>query len=91
MVFVGTADSLDRERGLSLMSDPRTSSFSAHVNEIVDLHERRAPFETVESRIDLLCLDEEEQSALWLLAFSLRNGANVHRDAAAQMGTLSYV
>lgn len=73
------------------MSDPRTSRFAAHVNEIVDLHDRQAPFETVESRIDLLPVDEERRSVLWLLAFSLRNGASSHRDLTAQIGTLSHV
>jgi hypothetical protein len=67
--------------------DPHTSRFAAHVHEVVGLHEQDAPFEAVEECIDSLTVDMEEQSALWLLAWSLRNGATIHRGVGAPAGT----
>jgi hypothetical protein len=46
--------------------------FAAHVHEVVGLDKRRAPAEAMEARIDSMIVDVEEQSALWLLARSLR-------------------
>jgi hypothetical protein len=46
--------------------------FAAHVHEVVGLDKRRAPPEAIEARIDSMTVDVEEQSALWLLARSLR-------------------
>ena len=57
------------------MSDPRIERFAAHVHEVIDLDAHGASLATIERRVDAMSADDEEQSALWLLAFSLHNGA----------------
>jgi hypothetical protein len=59
------------------VDDPRTSSFAAHVHEVVDLDKHGASLEAVEASIDSMPIDVEESSALWLLAWSLRNGVTL--------------
>ena len=52
--------------------------FAAHVHEVVELHGDGASFATLETRVNSMAVADEQQSALWLLAFSLRNGANAY-------------
>jgi hypothetical protein len=56
------------------MSDPQTHSFARHVHEVVDLDAHGASYASIEARVDAMRVDREERSALWSLAFSLRNG-----------------
>lgn len=64
------------------MSDTQTA-FAAHVHEVVDLDAHGATLEAIEEHLDAMPLDQEEESALWLLAYSLRNGAHAHRAGSA--------
>lgn len=68
-------------KGDIVTSDTRTGRFAAHVHEVVDLDAHGASLETIEARVDSMVADREEQSALSLLASSLRNGAHTHRGA----------
>jgi hypothetical protein len=63
------ANSVERA---SAIGDTHARRFAAHVHEVVGLDKRRAPLEAIEARIDSMTVDVEEQSALWLLAWSLR-------------------
>ena len=67
--------------GGSRMSDQRTERFAAHVHEVIDLDAHGASMATIESHVDAMSVDGEEQSALWLLAFSLHNGAQAPHTA----------
>jgi hypothetical protein len=58
--------------GASAIGDTHARRFAAHVHEIVGLDKRRAPLEAIEACIDSMTVDVEEQSALWVLAWSLR-------------------
>lgn len=62
------------------MIDSQEGRFAAHVHEIIDLDAHGASLATIEECVGAMTADGEEQSALWLLAFSLRNGALANRD-----------
>ncbi len=70
------------------MTDQQTALFAAHVHEVVDLDAHGASLATIEERVNAMPADREEQSALWLLAFSLRNGARVPRGGLDPLATL---
>jgi hypothetical protein len=72
------------------MRDPQTSRFAARIHDVVDLDVRGAPFEAIESFIDSLSYDVEEQSALWLLAWSLRNPMAARRAVSGDTLDVSY-
>jgi hypothetical protein len=59
--------------------DPQTSRFAGHVDEVVDLDERGAPFEAVEAHIDSLTFDVVERFTLRLLAWHLAEAADAGR------------
>lgn len=56
----------------SAIGDTHASRFAAHVHDVVGLDKRSAPLEAIGACIDSMTVDVEEQSALWLLAWSLR-------------------
>ena len=58
--------------GASAIGDTHASRFAAHVHEVVGLDKRRAPLKAIGACIDSMTIDMEEQSALWLLVWSLR-------------------
>jgi|SRR5450755_4371410 len=58
--------------GASAIGDTDASRFAAHVHEVVGLDKRRVPLQAIEACIDSMTVDVEQQSALWLLAWSLR-------------------
>lgn len=58
--------------GAPAIGDAHASGFAARVHEVVRLDKRRAPLEAIGACIDSMTVDVGEQSALWLLAWSLR-------------------
>jgi hypothetical protein len=56
-----------------------SSGFAAHVHQVVDLDERGASLVAVETHIDSMNLDMQEQTALCLLASSLHNAPGTRR------------
>lgn len=69
------------------MSDLQTRRFAEHVHEVVDLDAHGASLATIEERVNAMPADREEQSALWLLAFSLRNGAHMEHAGPDPLAT----
>jgi hypothetical protein len=67
---------LDGRRASSAQGAPADGNphtkFAAHVHEVIGMNRRSATLPAIETRIESMTPDTEEQSALWLLAWSLR-------------------
>jgi hypothetical protein len=58
---------------------PTLSGFAAHVHQVVDLDGQGASIAAVETHIDSMDLDMQEEAALCLLASSLHNAPGTRR------------
>jgi len=62
-----------------------------HQNVVVGMMDAREPFGEVEIFIDeAAALDQGEKAALWLLAWSLREGWIQQREALAMLSSLAW-
>jgi hypothetical protein len=70
------------------MSGITAGPYAAHRDTVAELMRAGEPFGQVESAIEGTELEADAKSALWLLAFSLRNSPERRRDAHADRASL---